>query len=41
MGITLGLVGAAALIGIGGTAIYRHYFNRGEQKTESDGIHDL
>ena len=41
VGITLGLVGAAALIGIGGTAIYRHYFNRGEQKTESDGIHDL
>ena len=41
VGITLGLVGAAALIGIGGTAIYRHYFNRSEQKTESDGIHDL
>lgn len=41
VGITLGLVGAAALIGIGGTAAYRYYFNRGEQKTESEGVHDL
>ncbi len=43
MGTTLGLLGAAALLGFGGYAIYRHYFlrDRGEQNAAHDGILDL
>ena len=43
MSITLGLLGGAALLGVCGNAVYRHYRNRdrSQQKTTSEDVHEL
>ena len=43
MSITLGLLGGAALLGVCGNAIYRHYRNRdrSQQKATSEDVHEL